>query len=43
MIAALRRLFGRKPAPTVETVESAPTVRDPFADHPMYCKCYFHR
>lgn len=24
-------------------LEEAPSESDPFADHPMHCKCYFHR
>lgn len=41
-MAALRRLFGR---PTITIVETPTPVapRDPWADHPMSCKCYFHR
>lgn len=41
-MAILRRLFG---TPKVTMIEP-PTIvaqRDPWADHPMYCKCYFHR
>lgn len=42
-MAALRRLFGR---PKILAVGEPPNVtyaRDPYADHPIYCKCYFHR
>lgn len=38
MTTLLRRLFARKGEGVVTLPHS-----DPFADHPMHCKCVFHR
>lgn len=40
-MALLRRLFGTPKITVIEPPTIAP--RDPWADHPMSCKCYFHR
>lgn len=42
MIALLRRLFRRTQTPAAD-VPAPSARRDPFADHPVQCKCYFHR
>ena len=31
------------PKPQTDKRAEAAYVRDPWADHPMHCKCYFHR